>query len=55
MTLLLELAVKDEQMKEKLEAMGLCANNQSLLVFSMFQQALKGNQKAVESIIKLLL
>lgn len=31
----------------------MAGDNQSLVVFSVFQQAVKGNQKAVENMLKL--
>lgn len=33
--------------------MGMTGNNEALLAFATFQQAVKGNQKATENIIKL--
>ena len=33
--------------------MGMSGNNEALLAFATFQQAVKGNQKATENIIKL--
>lgn len=54
MELLLELEVKDEINRKKLEAMGMTCDNHSLFAVSIFTQALKGNQRAVENIIKIL-
>ena len=53
MNQLLAMDVTNEQYKQQLEAMGLDGDNQSLLVLQMFQRALKGNQRAVENIMKL--
>lgn len=33
--------------------MGMAGNNEALLAFATFQQAVKGNQKVTENIIKL--
>ncbi|MGT2752554.1 stress-induced protein [Streptococcus porcinus] len=49
---LLSLEVSDPQTKRQLEDMGLTPDNQALLALSTFQQAIKGNQKAAELIIK---
>lgn len=50
---LLALDVTDEKIKRQLEEMGMAGNNEALLAFATFQQAVKGNQKATENIIKL--
>ncbi|MCY7144205.1 KGG domain-containing protein [Streptococcus gordonii] len=50
---LLALDVTDEKIKKQLEEMGMVGNNEALLAFATFQQAVKGNQKATENIIKL--
>ncbi|MBZ2140004.1 KGG domain-containing protein [Streptococcus gordonii] len=50
---LLALDVTDEKIKKQLEEMGMAGNNEALLAFATFQQAVKGNQKATENIIKL--
>lgn len=50
---LLALDVTDEKIKKQLEEMGMARNNEALLAFATFQQAVKGNQKATENIIKL--
>ena len=43
----------DSKIKKQLEEMGMAGNNEALLAFATFQQAVKGNQKATENIIKL--
>ena len=43
----------DIKIKKQLEEMGMAGNNEALLAFATFQQAVKGNQKATENIIKL--
>ena len=43
----------DSKIKKQLEEMGMTGNNEALLAFATFQQAVKGNQKATENIIKL--
>lgn len=53
MELLLSLDVKDSKIKKQLENLGMTGDNQSLVAFSVFQQAVKGNQKAVENMLKL--
>lgn len=53
MELLLSLDVSNPKMKKQLEDMGMVGNNESLLAFATLQQALKGNQKATENILKL--
>ncbi len=53
MELLLSLDVQDKKLKKTLEEMGMDGSNQSLLAFATFQQAVKGNQKATENILKL--
>ena len=50
---LLALDVTDRKIKKQLEEMGMAGNNEALLAFATFQQAVKGNQKATENIIKL--
>ena len=50
---LLSLDVMDSEIKKQLEEMGMAGNNEALLAFATFQQAVKGNQKATENIIKL--
>ncbi|RSI79984.1 hypothetical protein D8852_07245 [Streptococcus mitis] len=50
---LLSLDVTDSKIKKQLEEMGMTGNNEALLAFATFQQAVKGNQKATENIIKL--
>lgn len=50
---LLSLDVTDKSLKKQLEDMGMDGNNEALLAFATFQQAIKGNQKATENIIKL--
>ena len=50
---LLSLDVTDNKIKKQLEEMGMAGNNEALLAFATFQQAVKGNQKATENIIKL--
>lgn len=49
---LLTLEVSDPKTKRQLEEMGLTPDNQTLLALSTFQQAINGNQKAAELIIK---
>ncbi|CMW33402.1 KGG domain-containing protein [Streptococcus pneumoniae] len=51
--ILLSLDVTDNKIKKQLEEMGMAGNNEALLAFATFQQAVKGNQKATENIIKL--
>lgn len=53
MKALLVLDVDNEVLKKRLEELGLDGDNQSLLVLNLFQQAVRGNQRAVENIIKL--
>ncbi|GGE26362.1 KGG domain-containing protein [Streptococcus himalayensis] len=53
METLLALDVTDKNIKKQLEDMGMDASNEALLAFATFQQAVKGNQKATENIIKL--
>ena len=43
----------DSKIKKQLEEIGMAGNNEALLDFAIFQQAVKGNQKATENIIKL--
>ncbi|MCK1188647.1 stress-induced protein [Streptococcus uberis] len=49
---LLSLEVSNPQIKQELENMGLTPDNQTLLALTTFQNAIKGNQKATELIIK---
>lgn len=49
----LSLDVTDKNIKKQLEDMGMDGSNEALLAFATFQQAVKGNQKATENIIKL--
>lgn len=51
--ILLSLDVTDSKIKKQLEEMGMAGNNEALLAFATFQQAVKGNQKVTENIIKL--
>ena len=44
--------VTDSKIKKQLEEIGMAGNNDALLAFAIFQQAVKGNQKSTESIIK---
>lgn len=53
MELLLSLDIQDKKLKATLEEMGMDGSNQSLLAFATFQQAVKGNQKATDNILKL--
>lgn len=53
MELLLSLDVTDPKIKKQLENLGMAGDNQSLVAFSVFQQAVIGNQKAVENMLKL--
>lgn len=53
MQTLLALDVASEKSREELEALGVEATNEMLLAFATFQQAVKGNQRAVENVIKL--
>lgn len=53
MELLLSLDINDPKIKKQLENLGMTGDNQSLVAFSVFQQAVKGNQKAVENMLKL--
>ena len=50
---LLSLDVTDSKIKKQLEEMGMAGNNEALLAFATFQQAVKGNKKVTENIIKL--
>ncbi|HEN5913936.1 stress-induced protein [Streptococcus agalactiae] len=50
---LMTLDITDKNIKKQLEDMGMDGSNQSLLAFATFQQAVKGNQKATENILKL--
>lgn len=53
MQTLLALDVASDKSREQLEALGVEATNEMLLAFATFQQAVKGNQRAVENVIKL--
>lgn len=53
MQTLLSMDVASEKSREQLEALGVDATNEMLLAFATFQQAVKGNQRAVENVIKL--
>lgn len=53
MQTLLALDVASDKPREQLEALGVDATNEMLLAFATFQQAVKGNQRAVENVIKL--
>lgn len=53
METLLTLDITDKNIKKQLEDMGMDGSNEALLAFATFQQAVKGNQKATENIIKL--
>ena len=50
---LLALDVTDSKIKKQLEEIGMAGNNEALLACAIFQQAVKGDQKATENIIKL--
>ena len=43
--ILLSLDVTDSKIKKQLEEIGMAGNNEALLAFAIFQQAVKGNQK----------
>lgn len=53
MQTLLSMDVASEKSKQQLEDLGVEATNEMLLAFATFQQAVKGNQRAVENVIKL--
>lgn len=53
MEVLLSLDVRDPKLKKNLEDMGMDGSNESLLVFATFQQAVKGNQRATENVLKM--
>ena len=53
MQVLLAMDVASEKSKQQLEELGVDATNEMLLAFATFQQAVKGNQRAVENVIKL--
>ncbi|WP_105138761.1 KGG domain-containing protein, partial [Streptococcus suis] len=53
METLLTLDITDRSIKKQLEDMGMDGSNEALLAFATFQQAINGNQKATENIIKL--
>lgn len=54
MEVLLSSEMVSPKNQEQLKVQGLEINNESLLVFSIFQKAVSGNQKAVENILKLI-
>ena len=45
--------MRDNKNKKQLEEIDMAGNNEVLLAFAIFQQAVKVNQKATENIIKL--
>lgn len=53
MITLLSMDVANEKTKKQLEELGLDTTNEALLALTTFQQAVKGNQRATENIIKL--
>ena len=53
MQILLSMDVASEKSKQPLDELGVEATNEMLLAFATFQQAVKGNQRAVENVIKL--
>ena len=53
MQVLLSLDVTDKKQRKQLEELGLETTNEALLALTTFQQAVKGNQRATENIIKL--
>ena len=53
MQTLLSMDVASEAARKQLEELGFEATNETLLAFTTFQQAIKGNQRAVENVIKL--
>lgn len=53
MQTLLSMNVQSDKSREQLETMGLEPTNEMLLAVSTFQQAVKGNQRAVENVMKL--
>nr|DAS21254.1 MAG TPA: hypothetical protein [Caudoviricetes sp.] len=53
MITLLSMDVANEKTKKQLEELGLDTTNEALLALTTFQQAVKGNQRATENVIKL--
>lgn len=53
MIALLSMDVANEKTKKQLEELDLDTTNEALLALTTFQQAVKGNQRATENIIKL--
>ena len=53
MQTLLSMDVASEVARKQLEELGFETTNEMLLAFTTFQQAIKGNQRAVENVIKL--
>lgn len=53
MIALLSMDVANEKTKKQLEELGLETTNEALLALTTFQQAVKGNQRATENVIKL--
>lgn len=53
MQVLLSLDVTDKKQRKQLEELGLETTNEALLALTTFQQAVKGNQRATENVIKL--
>ena len=53
MQVLLSLDVTDKKQRKQLEELGLGTTNEALLALTTFQQAVKGNQRATENVIKL--
>ena len=53
MQVLLSLDVTDKKQRKQLEELGLDTTNEALLALTTFQQAVKGNQRATENVIKL--
>jgi len=53
MIALLSMDVANEKTKKQLEDLGLETTNEALLALTTFQQAVKGNQRATENVIKL--
>ena len=53
MQVLLSLDVTDKKQRKQLEELGLESTNEALLALTTFQQAVKGNQRATENVIKL--
>lgn len=53
MQVLLSLDVTDKKQRKQLEDLRLETTNEALLALTTFQQAVKGNQRATENVIKL--